>query len=272
MDNIFFKLVRTLVVTENKPLMNKSFSVIVFEVSKISPKCLENFSNPDFLWSIELTLTQKRSELLTDLSISEPKERVPIFDVLKGLNLSKINKIKDSKSLINLINDSYRKRGFKSRIAPHSETDIKEEIKKIKLISNGFENLKLISYYDIAIRILAYSDRYRVMPKEQINNELGFLSEIRNKELEIFYKPDEIKGLLRTALEKTGHPKMSLEYKSIPELIEILYYKYIAARGTLDGIRLKSQQIINKKDILDGITRVLVFDELEQNKNVAETE
>jgi hypothetical protein len=256
MEDEFIKLVKAIVSVGKKPESMNLLSSIMIELKTLNPRyfaaILENY------YDIQFYLGEKRTQIATDLGVALPQERRLVCLLLEKIDLDRLKtEIGNKEAVCRKINELIANNKLTFQINPNKIDGLAGDIKKLKLLHIGLNNLELLDKLNNSIEIMPYSLRYKSMGVAQINSELKMLE---NSWDEIEKTPNllpEHRKIATSALKTTGHSDMSLADKAATDLNWILFKQYFAAKGTVWAMQRKKGQIVTKNDILDGIAYCL---------------
>lgn len=217
-----------------------------------------------------LRLLWEQTHLMVSLGVSNPKERPLVASILGKVNLGKARAITHDK-LIKSLNTTFIKDKIKFQLSPAGSINIIEFIKRVQLLKNGIYNLRLFNYVNLADEIAAFSGRYVPLPTQVVQKELDYLNTVRNEENGLMASEQELRTLLEKSLGLTGHIAIDLEDKNLGQLMEMVYYKTIAARAIILAKTKKGSLPLARKDATDYIAEVLLNDE-DESKNAFKVE
>lgn len=215
---------------------------------------------------IESRLLMEQTDLMVLIGVSSPQERPLVAKILARIDSKKTATL-SSDQMIAAVNSKLTQEKLTYRVDKKNNPSFLESVRKVHLLRNGINNIRLFNYIDLAQDISVYANRYLTWNLATIQEELKRLENVRDQEHIVFSDEKKLRELLENCLEQTGHVALNLQNKDLNDLVRIVYYETIAARAIILAKTEKVDQPTTKENAVDYIAIILLRDE-EESRNM----
>lgn len=241
------------------PFFSKSLTLILDNLTKLGIR-----ERDVAIW-IELFIakaTLAKSEALDLLGLNNQEERIRVSQLLEKVNIEKAEAVfnKSPEEALNQINSSFQSHGLTSRVAPEKLAILFHEIRKIKYATNAIHNAKLVMSHGLVEEVLPYTGHYVNAQVRDVQNLFNSLVEIRAQLTVPLPGTVDLKKQITSLLLNSGHNRLSMENKDLPELSEIVLRLYLGIKAIMSIRGGGTTGQISRSLLSDRIALEIVID------------